>query len=154
MRVILSSESKGIITSALKNSNSMETGGILVGRIINSETLEIIDSSKQRKGSSSFFFRNWRWKEKRELTAMLKQHEFKYEIVNYCGEWHSHPSFPLYPSQKDLDSMWDLCLDNDVGAHFLVLIIAKLDKLRNIQCACYYFNEDNYPIFKQVIIEY
>jgi JAB domain-containing protein similar to deubiquitination enzymes len=49
-----------------------------------------------------------------------------YVRFNYWGEWHSHPSFELEPSEKDDISIREIVEDRDVGANFVVLLIVKL----------------------------
>jgi len=45
---------------------------------------------------------------------------------NYLGEWHSHPSFRVTPSDEDHDTMRAMA-QSTPGANFLVLLIFRLD---------------------------
>jgi hypothetical protein len=40
---------------------------------------------------------------------------------NYLGEWHSHPSFSVHPSNDDIRSMTEIVEDADSGINFAVL---------------------------------
>src|SRR5437762_274515 len=52
----------------------------------------------------------------------------EYTRFNYLGEWHSHPLFLPLPSSHDDVAMMEIVTDDQVGANFVVLMIAKLTK--------------------------
>jgi proteasome lid subunit RPN8/RPN11 len=45
---------------------------------------------------------------------------------NYLGEWHSHPSFPVNPSLKDVETMVDLVENENSAITFALLLIVRL----------------------------
>lgn len=49
-----------------------------------------------------------------------------YTRFNYLGEWHSHPSFSVSPSDRDVRSMIEIAEDPEVGANFAALVIVRL----------------------------
>jgi len=154
MKVIIPNNTKYNILAALNYANKKEVGGLLIGEIINYMTIEIINMTSQSKWLKSFFLRKWSRKEKKELNDILDQYGNNFSSINYCGEWHSHPSFSLEPSNRDIKSMWELCFDVKVSANFLILLIVKSAGKNDLQAKCYYFNKENYPIYKQVNIEF
>jgi hypothetical protein len=50
-----------------------------------------------------------------------------YRRFNYLGEWHSHPSFALRPSATDDATMIGIVENPATRAHFVALVIVKLD---------------------------
>jgi hypothetical protein len=61
------------------------------------------------------------------LLAFFEHANHDYERFNYIGEWHSHPCFAPEPSLRDDASMRQIVEDPQVGAHFVVLLVVKLD---------------------------
>lgn len=61
----------------------------------------------------------------RKLRKFFKRHQFNYRKFNYLGEWHSHPSFALEPSIRDVNSMLEILRDTK-GVQFAILVIVKL----------------------------
>lgn len=51
-----------------------------------------------------------------------------YERFNYIGEWHSHPSFTVQPSGKDLATMRELVRDAAFLGSFAILMIVRLER--------------------------
>lgn len=155
MKVIIPLNTRKTIISALAKAKKREIGGILIGEICDPVTLKLINATTQPTGSPTFFLRNWGSKEKKELNKILKQSGNIYQTINYCGEWHSHPVYPLEPSNQDIQSMWDLCFDIDNAVEFLVLLIVHVRRGDSkFDCECYYFGKSFYPDFKQIMVEY
>jgi hypothetical protein len=50
-----------------------------------------------------------------------------YDRFNYIGEWHSHPSFAVRPSDVDVTAMHRLVSDPSFEGRFAVLMITRLD---------------------------
>nr|WP_246740431.1 Mov34/MPN/PAD-1 family protein [Bradyrhizobium sp. LCT2] len=63
---------------------------------------------------------------------------------NYLGEWHSHPSFPVRPSQEDLMSMQSL-VDGERDIDFSALVIVRLRYLLRLDAAAYMFIRHGAP---------
>lgn len=60
------------------------------------------------------------------LESLFKRTKHDYRRFNYLGEWHSHPSFALYPSGTDNETMFDIVNDPNTGARFAVSLIVKI----------------------------
>ena len=67
------------------------------------------------------------------LKGFFKRTGYNYRKFNYLGEWHSHPTFPLVPSQKDIQSMQEIVTDPDTGANFVILLIVQLKSEQEIE---------------------
>ena len=63
---------------------------------------------------------------------------------NYLGEWHSHPSFPVRPSQEDMMSMQNL-VDGERDIDFSALIIVRLHCFLILDAAAYMFVRHSAP---------
>lgn len=125
LTLIVQPEMVTTIKGALKKAQSDEIGGILMAEHIGHNTFQICDITIQRRGSFAAFFRKID-----DAIGLLRQFFDRtnrdYRRFNYIGEWHSHPSFPPYPSGRDDQSMRDIIHDPSVGANFVVLMIVKL----------------------------
>lgn len=104
-----------------------------MGEYISEDVFRVVDLTIQNcDGGISFFIRQIE-----DVVTSLFQFFLKtgkqYQRFNYLGEWHSHPSFSTYPSSKDLNSMFDIINDRNLGANFVVLIILKLGKFNELQ---------------------
>ena len=62
----------------------------------------------------------------RALSAFFRRSHDDFARFNYLGEWHSHPSFTVNPSDVDHRSMLDIVTNPGVRANFVVLLIFKL----------------------------
>ena len=114
------------IHNALLRAGRCEVGGILMGKHVGSNRFCIVDISIQKKiGTFISFVRNVS-DAILALKRFFKKTRNEYRRFNYLGEWHSHPSFSVKPSTKDLDSMFELVEDSKVGAKFAVLLIVRL----------------------------
>ena len=75
-----------------------EIGGILMGEEIGDQCFSIVDFSVDvEKGSKAHFVRDADHHEK-ALTDFFRRTCPDYQRFNYLGEWHTHPSFDVYPS--------------------------------------------------------
>lgn len=126
MRVLLPGDVVGRLESALRGAGSREIGGVLMGEHVSDGVFRVKDLTVQRRGGTVASF----VREVRAALAPLQRFFRKtghdYARYNYLGEWHSHPSFPAEPSNKDSESMWRLVEDPAVGANFAVLLIVRL----------------------------
>ena len=55
----------------------------------------------------------------------MKTHR-NFKRFNYLGEWHSHPSFSVNPSQEDIHTMIDLVENGPIEINFAILLIVRL----------------------------
>jgi len=96
-----------------------------MGKDLGSELFRVVDISVQRSGGThACFIRNPK-DHQAYLQAFFARTGQDYTRFNYLGEWHSHPSFDAVPSGPDMETMQSIVSDPEVGANFLVLLIAK-----------------------------
>ena len=86
---------------------------------------EVLDVTIHGLGTIAYFLRKAEEAVTRLKSFFLRVNH-NYARFNYLGEWHSHPSFRLEPSEKDDRSIREIVEDGDVGANFVVLLIVKL----------------------------
>jgi hypothetical protein len=135
MTVLLPAEIAARLVEALAAGGKREIGGIIMGEHVGDETFRIRDITVQLKGGT--FARFVRLVE--YIVAPLKTFfnatHHDYTRFNYMGEWHSHHSFALKPSQTDEDTMFGIVADRNLGARFVILLLARLSASRELQCA-------------------
>lgn len=115
------------VTQACRRSGIHEVGGILFGEHIDTEHFRVVELTVDQQGLVASF--------KRSIQHVLgsckrffRKTNHDYSRFNYLGEWHSHPSYELFPSSRDDQSMFDIVCDQSVGANFVVLVIVRLHK--------------------------
>jgi len=142
MRIYLRPEIQKRLVFALKKAGSREIGGILMGEYLKEGEFQIIDLTIQKQsGSHAFFFRLVA-SAIAPLNRFFKRTGNNYQKFNYIGEWHSHPSFPLIPSSKDIQSMFDIVSDAEVGANFVILLIVRLNDAQFLEATATVFLPD------------
>lgn len=116
-----------ILVQELASVGLQEIGGILMGEQLAPGHFRVTEMTFQRHGGLfARFVRNAR------LALDALQHFFartdhQYQMYNYLGEWHSHPSFDPRPSETDHASMIDVACHQCTGANFVLLLITRLD---------------------------
>jgi len=61
-----------------------------------------------------------------------------FKRFNYLGEWHSHPSFSVRPSQEDIMSMQNL-VNGERDIEFSALLIVRLRYFLRVEAAAHMF---------------
>jgi integrative and conjugative element protein (TIGR02256 family) len=89
---------------------SSETGGILVGRYVDSGHLAIVEMASRRTPDSRSG-RSWLVRGVSGLTSWLS-HLWSTSGVHYVGEWHCHPGASANPSPEDLSQMHKIARDH------------------------------------------
>ena len=126
----------------LKKAGPHEIGGVLMGEHIDEAEFCIVDLTIQEQFGSVAFFIRLVADIVKPLKEFFKQTGYNYKKFNYLGEWHSHPSYPPVPSQKDIQSMQEIVTDSDIGANFVVLLIVRLEGMQEIDAtATAFFRE-------------
>lgn len=110
---------------ALRKAGRREVGGILMGEHAGPNLFIVRKMTVHRRGAFASFVRRIE-DAIGSLRAFFRETGHDYARFNYIGEWHSHPSFELYPSRTDDLSMLQIVQDEAVGANFVVLLITKL----------------------------
>lgn len=141
LTLILPTEQRDVMTTSLRKAGRREIGGILMGEHIGPNIFVIRKTTVHRKGAFSYFVRRIEHAIS-SINAFFRDTEHNYARFNYIGEWHSHPSFPPYPSNTDDDSMLQIVQDETVGANFVVLLIAKLGPNQELICTAHIYFPD------------
>lgn len=118
------------IVDALKRAGVREVGGVMMGEHVEGEVFHVVEVTVQQLGTVATFVRMI-WDAVTSLKRFFAKTGHQYTRFNYLGEWHSHPSFRLEPSDRDSATMAGIVEDPEVGANFAVLLIVRLqnDKL-------------------------
>ncbi|WP_201787871.1 Mov34/MPN/PAD-1 family protein [Neobacillus mesonae] len=128
IKVIIPTIIKQRLENELKKAGNREIGGIIMGEHIKDNTFRIYDITVQTQGGSwARFVRQLSNSVKNAFHHFFQKTHYQYTKYNYLGEWHSHPSFALTPSQNDVQTMLELVNDKNVGANFAILLIVKFD---------------------------
>src|SRR6266516_1696846 len=90
------------LAQELRRSGRREIGGVLVGEHIGIDNFRLVDFSVQRSGGTQACFVRRPEEHHQFMEAFFSRTGNEFERFNYLGEWHSHPSFPAYPSTVDV----------------------------------------------------
>lgn len=116
----------------LQAADSQEIGGILMGEQLAPGRFRVTEISVQRhSGWIARFIRSAR-DALEALQRFFERSGHRYAHFNYLGEWHSHPSFAPTPSASDHASMLEIASDPKTGANFVVLLIVKLNRAKQL----------------------
>lgn len=139
MRLIIPTEVQRRLTDDLRTAGTREIGGILMGEHVGQDAFSVLEVTVDHgRGSFARFVRAFHH-HTRGLLSFFQRTGGQYQRFNYIGEWHSHPSFSLAPSQTDLDSMRKIVDDPKVGANFAVLLITRLSAEGTLEARALYF---------------
>lgn len=89
----------------------------------------------------------------RALKEFFLRSNHEYRRFNYLGEWHSHPSFSVQPSNTDHRAMLDIVTNSSVGANFVVLLIFKLTCLGVLEFSAYTYLPDGSVLASELLLE-
>jgi len=115
------------IRQALVQCGSRECGGILMAEHQGHQEFCIDDITIQVKGGTLANFVRQVTGFLSRLIQFFERTEHRYSKFNYLGEWHSHPHYSLQPSRDDYQAMRNIVDDPEVGANFVVLMLAKMN---------------------------
>lgn len=136
----------------MSQAGKKEIGGILMAEQIDSQCFRIVEFSVDIKsGTTSRFVRDSVNHDK-ELQNFFQKTDGNYSRFNYMGEWHTHPSFDVRPSQQDIRSMQNLVNDS-IEVSFAVLLIAKLTCIWQFKCCAFLFVRGANPLEVSVTYE-
>jgi [CysO sulfur-carrier protein]-S-L-cysteine hydrolase len=114
------------LVDTLRQTGQREIGGILMGEHVAPDSFRVKEITIQRKGGTFAAFIRMVEEILAPLLAFFDTTKHDYTRFNYLGEWHSHHSFALAPSGRDHSTMYDIVLDQQLGAGFVVLLLVKL----------------------------
>ncbi len=125
MQLLITPEISLQLVQALGQAGQREIGGILMGKHVGLNTFRVEEITIQRKGGTFAAFIRIVEEILAPLLAFFEANKHDYTRFNYLGEWHSHHSFALAPSGRDHTTMYDLVMDLQLGAHFVLLLLVK-----------------------------
>ncbi len=137
MKIIIPKKLTKKIFNQVKKGKLNETKGALFARKISDDIFEVDDVYIESKvGSFAFVELVNNKKYQVYQKSYHKKNGYDYVNHNYIGDWHSHPSFELYPSSYDMAEVKsDLKKSN---AKFLVQVIVKIVNKKLTGNAFYY----------------
>lgn len=134
----------------LKLAGKREIGGVLAGENLGNGQFRVVSMSVQRAGGSYASFVRDSSLHLRFMRRFFARTGNQPERFNYIGEWHSHPSFLPLPSSTDSNQMQRLIESRDQVAHFLVLLIVKLNRGDGIEASAHAFRRARRPVTLRV----
>lgn len=127
MRLKIPNDQIMALHEALTRAGTDEIGGQIFGeQLAPSNFLAAELTFQKRRGTFSRFIVDL-LQAARDALQFFDRTQHRYARFNYIGEWHSHPSFDVYPSVTDVETMRELVRDPDFKGRFAVLMITKLE---------------------------
>jgi hypothetical protein len=124
-----------------------------MGEHIAAGLFRVVDLSVQRTGGTDVCFLRHPDDHKAKLEKFFAETGNDYSRFNYLGEWHSHPSFEVAPSEADLRTMQSIVEDPEVGVNFLILLICKRGAGGAIEATATAFQALNEPLAVPLALE-
>lgn len=126
MQVGLAPEVETRLRKVLRSAGQREVGGMLFGEQLAPGQFRVIDLSMDTHSGSHANFRRDPAVHKQALDAFFDRTNRDFSRFNYLGEWHSHPSFSVRPSAKDVVTMTALVTNERTAIFFAALLIVRL----------------------------
>lgn len=146
IELLLSEKVRARLCRELRRAGTDEIGGVMAGEDLGDGRFLVGDLSVQRNGGGFAQFVRNPSIHRRFMRRFFARTGNQYARYNYLGEWHSHPSFSTQPSITDARQMQLLIEDVDQQANFLMLMIAKLDRLGEVEASAHAFRRGLLPI--------
>jgi [CysO sulfur-carrier protein]-S-L-cysteine hydrolase len=124
-----------------------------MGEHVGPDTFRVKELTIQRKGGTFASFVRLVQGVLAPLKAFFHATHHDYIRFNYLGEWHSHHSFDLTPSGTDHNTMFEIIDDPQLGANFVVLLLAKLGEGNRLDCGAFLYQPKVNPRIVQVVQE-
>ena len=142
--ISLPTDQRARFRTCLRRAGRREIGGILMGEQVAPNHFRVIDFSiDETTGTIAHFVRSADH-HKNALEHFFRKTRSDFKRFNYLGEWHSHPSFPVRPSQEDITSMQSL-VDGERDIDFSALVIVRLRYLLLLEAAAHIFVRHQKP---------
>ena len=109
-----------------------ETGGILLGKFNrNNRIIEIVEAYELK---TNFFSRILYQRNTRKAQKIINKRWFETDgVINYVGEWHTHPCMQVSPSDTDIHSLKEITAKvKDSLPGTLLIIVGKDEKINLI----------------------
>lgn len=141
IKINILKEAFNFMLEEVKKSNSIETGGVLIGHKDNNQNIFV----KKVTGPGPKAIRKPNWFEK-DIEYCQKELIEEYEKFEdkgvYVGEWHYHPSPINIPSCQDLKSLSEITASKNYIVDEPIMIIFSSDK--KVSCTIHPFNKTFY----------
>lgn len=115
-----------LMARQLRRAGRREIGGILMAEQVGPGRFHLAAFTTDDHAGTRSTFRRSEAQHTAALNEFFSRHQHDFARFNYFGEWHSHPSFPVTPSELDKRTMRDIVAAPG-GPDFAVLVIARLD---------------------------
>lgn len=153
MNLLLPPEIVSQLVDALAKTGKREIGGVLMGEHVDIDIFSVKELTIQRHGGTFAAFIRFVEGIVGPLRAFFRATKHSYTRFNYLGEWHSHHSFSLTPSSRDHNTMSEIVMDPELGAHFIVLLLVKLNESMQLEHSVTIYQQATKPILGQVMQE-
>lgn len=139
MQIVVTTELEQRLIAALGQAGGKETGGIIMGQRLGQDIYQVYDLTIQAYGGTSLSFIRFLSGVSGTLRRFFRKTAHNYTHFNYLGEWHSHPTYFLKPSNMDSETMWDIVEDAEVGVNFAILMLVRLKEGKFIEIKAYLY---------------
>lgn len=143
-RLIMDGKSRRKFAKKLRRAGQREIGGVLFGEQLAPNEFKIIDFSVDSVTGSAAHFCRSPEHHNTALEGFFAKTGNDYRRYNYLGEWHSHPRFPVHPSNQDQHSMIEL-VHGERSIQFAVLLIVRLDWFCSLKASAFMFSRNHRP---------
>lgn len=126
MRLRLPPDQVAALRVALARAGTSEIGGQIFGEQLAPSDFVASEMTFQKKKGSFARFVVDLVQAAKDALRFFERTSHRYSRFNYIGEWHSHPSFAVRPSEVDLASMRRLVEDPGFSGSFAILLIVRL----------------------------
>lgn len=123
MKLQVHPEQLQALAAHLAKAGDREIGGVLVGEHVSENVFRLVDLSFQESPGTKTCFVRRPEEHERFFADFFERTGRDFERFNYIGEWHSHPSFPAWPSRVDHTQMQDIVGDDVSAPIFQCLLL-------------------------------
>ena len=127
MRLRIPAEQIGNLRDSLRRAGTREIGGQIFGEQLAPSHFVATELTVQRRPGTFARFVVDLIRAARDAVRFFDRTAHQYTRYNYIGEWHSHPSFAVQPSDVDVATMRQVVTDPEFKGGFAVLMITRLD---------------------------
>lgn len=128
MKIELTPNVEVDLWKTLRVAGKYEVGGMLFAEQIDVSHFSIIDFSVDLHSGTETSFKRNPQVHQASLNSFFNRTNRDFKRFNYLGEWHSHPSFAIWPSAKDLSTMMEMVSNDCNSIPFVLLLIARLKR--------------------------
>ncbi|MEW5789654.1 MAG: Mov34/MPN/PAD-1 family protein [Pseudomonadota bacterium] len=139
MRLRLPPDQIAKLYDALRRANTREIGGQIFGEQIAPSDFVATELTFQKRPGTFARFVVDIIQAARDAMQFFDRTAHQYTRYNYIGEWHSHPSYAVRPSDVDVTAMRRLVSDPEFKGGFAVLLITRLDG-NGLNCGAWLFD--------------